>query len=179
LVAKNKRRSLSKRARFEIFKRDDFTCQYCGGTPPRVTLHVDHITALAEGGDNGDDNLITACADCNLGKGAISLGSVPQSLREKSELVAEREEQLRGYQAILEARRVRLLEEVKRVVEVYEAANPKFTLTDSARHSVQRFVDQLGVHAVVEAMEAACNRGVHDEFRYFCAICWRKIRSDA
>ena len=29
-------RSLSKKARFEIFKRDGFVCQYCGAHPPKV-----------------------------------------------------------------------------------------------------------------------------------------------
>lgn len=39
------RRNVSKRTRFEIFKRDGFACQYCGAHPPSVLLHVDHILA--------------------------------------------------------------------------------------------------------------------------------------
>ena len=37
-----KRKSISKKARFEVFKRDSFTCQYCGRTAPDVVLHLDH-----------------------------------------------------------------------------------------------------------------------------------------
>lgn len=55
--------------RFSIFKRDNFTCQYCGKTPKDgVKLHVDHIIPLDKGGDNSLENLITACQECNLEK---------------------------------------------------------------------------------------------------------------
>lgn len=59
------RKSLSKRTRFEVFKRDGFTCQYCGSKPPDVVLHCDHVVAVANGGTNDLTNLITSCADCN------------------------------------------------------------------------------------------------------------------
>lgn len=29
--------------RFEVFKRDNFTCRYCGQAPPTAILEVDHI----------------------------------------------------------------------------------------------------------------------------------------
>ena len=36
------RKPLSKKIRFEVFKRDAFTCQYCGQMAPDVLLEVDH-----------------------------------------------------------------------------------------------------------------------------------------
>jgi hypothetical protein len=63
------RKPVGKSLRFEIFRRDGFTCQYCGQQPPDVVLHVDHITPVVEGGTNDEMNLITSCQDCNLGKG--------------------------------------------------------------------------------------------------------------
>lgn len=63
-----KRQGLSKRKRFDIFKRDGFTCQYCGRMPPDVRLVVDHIQPLHADGDNDPMNLITSCEECNLGK---------------------------------------------------------------------------------------------------------------
>jgi hypothetical protein len=60
--------NISKRVRFRVFTRDDFTCQYCGRRAPDVVLHVDHVTARANGGTDAMSNLLTACADCNLGK---------------------------------------------------------------------------------------------------------------
>jgi len=60
--------SLSVRTRFQVFRRDKFTCQYCGRSAPNVILHADHIHPLSKGGDNSLENLITSCQDCNLGK---------------------------------------------------------------------------------------------------------------
>lgn len=67
---------LSKRKRFEIFKRDGFTCQYCGQRPPEVVLEVDHIEPRAHGGSDDELNLVTSCADCNRGKGSKLLADV-------------------------------------------------------------------------------------------------------
>ena len=69
----SKRVGLSKRLRFEIFKRDGFRCIYCGATPVEEPLHVDHVTPVAEGGTNDVANLVTACSACNLGKNAVPL----------------------------------------------------------------------------------------------------------
>ena len=65
--------NISKRTRFEIFKRDGFRCVYCGATPLQKPLHVDHVVPQAEGGASKPSNLVTACADCNLGKAAVPL----------------------------------------------------------------------------------------------------------
>lgn len=54
--------------RFCILRRDGFTCRYCGRRPPDVVLHVDHMVPVARGGTSDEDNLITACRRCNLGK---------------------------------------------------------------------------------------------------------------
>ena len=36
---------------------------------PDVVLHVDHVVPVAAGGTTSEDNLLTACEECNLGKG--------------------------------------------------------------------------------------------------------------
>ena len=68
------RGTLSKTVRFSVFKRDSFACRYCGATAPNVQLHVDHVVPVSEGGQDDIDNLVTACAACNFGKGARNLG---------------------------------------------------------------------------------------------------------
>lgn len=177
----SERVAISKRTRFEIFKRDAFTCQYCGAHPPQVILHVDHILAVAEGGGSESDNLITACLECNLGKGAKSLGLIPQPLGEKAKETAEREEQVAGYQAIMAAKRARLDADATEVTAVYERFVPGYTLNESGLISVRRFIESLGKDVVVDAMEIACNRMAwkdHRIFRYFCGVCWKRIRGD-
>lgn len=64
------RRNLTQSVRFEILKRDHFTCRYCGARAPGVELHVDHVHPVSRGGKNELENLVTACRDCNAGKGA-------------------------------------------------------------------------------------------------------------
>ena len=76
-----KREPLSKRIRFEVFKRDNFTCQYCGAKAPEATLEVDHIKPVKKGGTNEIMNLITSCFDCNRGKSTKLLSD--QSMIEK------------------------------------------------------------------------------------------------
>ena len=60
--------ALTKRQRFEILKRDNFTCRYCGRQAPAVKLEVDHLMPQRLGGDDSAANLITSCHDCNAGK---------------------------------------------------------------------------------------------------------------
>lgn len=62
------RKSIPKSIRFEVLKRDSFTCQYCGAQAPETILEVDHIVPVSKGGDNSILNLITSCRDCNRGK---------------------------------------------------------------------------------------------------------------
>lgn len=174
---KPRRIALSKMVRFEVFKRDGFTCQYCGAHPPAVVLHVDHIVAVAAGGDNSMDNLVTACEPCNLGKGARDLSVSPQSLSDRATEVAEREEQLLGYQRVMEARRQRLEDEVWRVLEVLNGPSVESVPRDHF-NSARMFIEKLGVHAVLEAAEIAMGSDVRQRnlFRYFCGVCWNKVR---
>lgn len=66
---KKKRTPIPQGIRFDVFKRDDFTCVYCGAKSPDVTLHCDHKVAVANGGSDDVSNLVTSCSDCNYGKG--------------------------------------------------------------------------------------------------------------
>jgi len=64
----NKKRGISCKLRFEIFKRDNFTCFYCGRKAPAVVLQVDHKIPKSKGGKTAKENLITSCFECNIGK---------------------------------------------------------------------------------------------------------------
>lgn len=56
--------------RSSIFRRDDFTCSYCGERGGR--LECDHIIPVSAGGSHEPTNLTTACFGCNRAKGARS-----------------------------------------------------------------------------------------------------------
>jgi Zn-finger protein len=71
-----KRPVLNKKIRFEIFKRDNFTCQYCGQKAPNVKLNII---------PNDEGSEITVCQDCNLVKDSnmVTLNlSIPEELNE-------------------------------------------------------------------------------------------------
>lgn len=175
-----KRKAISTRTRFEVFKRDGFVCQYCGDHPPKVILHVDHIVAVANGGDNLMDNLVTSCAGCNMGKSAVPLTDIPRSLTDKAAEVAEREAQLRGYHDVLQARRDRLEAECWEIATVLRKTAEEGFPRDWLR-SIKTFLERLPFHEVLDAMEIAASRPYFNEskaFRYFCGICWRKIKED-
>lgn len=61
---------MNNRLRFQIFERDNFTCQYCGRNVKKhkAVLVVDHIIPKKKGGSDDMSNLITACIICNSGK---------------------------------------------------------------------------------------------------------------
>lgn len=72
-----KRQGISKRLRFAILMRDHFMCRYCAARGPGVDLVIDHVKAVARGGTNHRDNLVTACFACNAGKSDVELTVLP------------------------------------------------------------------------------------------------------
>jgi hypothetical protein len=55
--------------RFQILERDSYTCRFCGKRAPETELEVDHVMPRSKGGSDDASNLVTACRDCNRGKG--------------------------------------------------------------------------------------------------------------
>lgn len=52
-------------SRRNIFKRDKFTCQYCGCQPSPKELTIDHVVPRSRGGGSSWENCVLACVDCN------------------------------------------------------------------------------------------------------------------
>jgi len=84
------RKPVPVKLRFSVFRRDKFRCVYCGRGPKNVELRVDfseaillmangfglepdHFIAVARGGRNLLNNLVTSCEFCNGGKGDVLL----------------------------------------------------------------------------------------------------------
>ncbi len=57
-------------SRRNIFKRDNFTCQYCGVHPGSEELTIDHVRPKSRGGATTWENCVVACVECNSRKAA-------------------------------------------------------------------------------------------------------------
>lgn len=70
---------------FNLFKRDNYTCQYCGRKVTELgngeTLTRDHIYPKDKGGKDRWENVTTACSSCNLKKGNLLLTEIGFTLR--------------------------------------------------------------------------------------------------
>lgn len=73
-------RSIPAGLKFKVLRRDEYTCRYCGASAPDVLLHVDHIEPWVLVRRHEEENLVTSCAACNLGKSSTVL-SAPEKRR--------------------------------------------------------------------------------------------------
>lgn len=64
--------------RFNLFLRDEFSCQYCGA---KQDLTFDHVLPRKLGGVTSWENVVAACAPCNLRKGSQTLREAGLKLR--------------------------------------------------------------------------------------------------
>jgi len=55
--------------RRNIFARDKNRCQYCGQRQPTSELSLDHVIPRSMGGKTVWENIVCACAECNVKKG--------------------------------------------------------------------------------------------------------------
>lgn len=154
-----KRKAISKRLRFEVFKRDSFCCQYCGRSAPDVILHVDHINPVANDGDNDLLNLITSCRDCNLGKGAKTLNDQSTLARQKEQLkeLNERRLQLemllqwREGLADIETQKVDAIESV--FTKIFN-----FKLSEVGRNDARKWLKKYPLEVILDAIKTSADQ---------------------
>jgi hypothetical protein len=172
--------AVSKRVRYEVLKRDNHTCRYCGATAPDTTLTVDHVTPTALGGTDDPSNLVTACRDCNAGKASTS---------PTAELVADvKQLDMKWASAIRRVAQARARQHKKCDTYVnkfndawltYHTSSGEVYRPDGWRHSIERFYD-LGVpidEITRCALIALGNDRIRsgDTFRYFAGCVWRVV----
>ena len=172
------RMALSKKLRFDVFKRDAFRCQYCGKTPPAVTLEVDHITPRTRGGIDAIDNLLTACFDCNRGKAAQPLSVIPESLQQKVAIIKEREKQLRAYERLVAQKEARVRAGIRQIEASFTWSFPSFEFADRLRQGTRYFIEHLGLAETELSLQTAIRKSYDADrtLKYFCGVCWSKIR---
>ena len=151
------RKGIGKKTRFEVFKRDKFTCQYCGRMAPDVILEVDHIKPVAEGGTNKMINLITSCRDCNRGKGKVRLSDDTEIKKQQEQLaeLAEKREQLK----MLMEWRTELSsfqqEELDYICEYWAAANGSYSLTEHGKATAMSYLKQFSLQEILDGIDIA------------------------
>lgn len=173
--------AITKKIRFEIFKRDGFACAYCGKTPPEITLEVDHIEPKSKGGKDDINNLITACFDCNRGKRDIPLDKAPSTLIENLEVLKEKEEQLKEYNKFIKTIEKRTNKETREIEKAFQVYFPDLCFTEQFKKStIRRFLKHLQMHEIINAVHLAGPRKTDPDacLKYFCGICWNIIKKD-
>lgn len=90
-----------------------------------MVLEVDHVHPVAEGGTNHIDNLLTACFDCNRGKGAGLLTAIPDSVEQRTAVLQERQAQAKAYNKLLKEQRKQADQVLIRIEDVFCRYFPK------------------------------------------------------
>lgn len=173
--------AVSKRLRYEIFRRDNHMCRYCGGAAPDVTLTVDHVLPVALGGGDDPSNLVAACKDCNAGKAA--------SNPDEPLIDQVSDDAVRWAKAVDAAvRKVHAdFAAVQKARDEFDSAWSKWTYSNGS--VVPRpanwpdTVDLLRARGLSSSLMEECIRiamarpGIEAEqrFKYFCGVSWRKV----
>lgn len=172
---------VTKRTRYEVLRRDNHTCRYCGASAPDAKITVDHVTPVALGGTDDLGNLVAACRDCNAGKASTSPDAP------LVEDVKQLDLKWAGALRRVAAARGRQQKKRDAYVAAFDAAWGEWTVRGESierpagwRTSVERFYD-LGVPIaeVTQCVRVACgnDRIYADEtFRYFAGCVWRVVK---
>lgn len=148
-------RTVPQRLRFDVFKRDKFTCQYCGHQAPDVVLNCDHIRPLADGGETDLLNLITSCRECNGGKGARLLTRNEELDRQRSTL-ADLEERRQQIEMMLQWRdelRDTMVSVVDEIGARIAARAAGYGPNENGKATLQRWLRRFTVAEILAAID--------------------------
>jgi hypothetical protein len=177
--------AVSKRLRYEILRRDNHACRYCGRSAPDVPLTVDHVIPIALAGSDDASNLVTACGDCNSGKSASSANAavvqdVDQRALRWATAMRDAGECIIGTERIHRDRtRAAFVERWTGWTYTHCGESVSFPLPTSWPITIDALVRAglLGREDIVDCVDETMYRdGVSDRWRYFCGMCWRLAR---
>lgn len=175
---------VSRRLRFEILRRDNHTCRYCGAQAPDVALAVDHVIPVALGGGNDPSNLVTSCQPCNSGKASTSPDAAKVEEVDAAAILfgkaVERAAEIRAAQQYESDLAVSAFEDIWNNWKYtrHDGERVPVQLADGWTESIRRFYD-LGF--TTEDFERFTNIAMrssapnYDKFRYFCGCMWREL----
>lgn len=177
--------AVTKRTRFEVLRRDNHTCRYCGASAPDAPITVDHVTPTALGGTDDPTNLVAACRDCNAGKASTSpdaalVQDVAQDAIRWAAAMKIAGERALARQALSDAYVASFLDAFEGYYGSAFSASGIYTpvLPDEWEASIVTFYrrglpSQMLTAAVDRA--AAKKLGRYDWFRYFAGVCWSML----
>lgn len=176
--------AVSKRLRFEVLRRDNHACRYCGRGAPEAKLTVDHVVPTALGGTDNPSNLVTACSDCNGGKSAT-----PPDAAIVDDVAADALRWARARSVAAE----RLLEDITARNQIRAAFHglwtqwglgegdgaPRVPLPQGWEASIDNFIAAgLPLEVLQDCVEKAMwadKVRPENTFRYMCGIAWNQI----
>lgn len=172
--------TFSKRTRFEVLRRDNFTCRYCRSADNPLT--IDHVVPTALGGTDDPNNLVAACQDCNAGKAATS----PDE-RTVADVAADAFRWSRAMRAavlVISANRAERDQYTTRVDQQWRQwhwgdESGEFPRPTNWQQTIWRFYE-LGLPSeeVIEAVAIACGNPqiyIDNTWRYMCGIAWKRL----
>lgn len=175
--------AVSKRLRYEILRRDNHTCRYCGASAPAVPLRVDHVTPVALGGSDKPENLVTSCEPCNSGKSSATVDSavvadVDATALRWANAMEQAADNLRQQETPKVEYRDAFLAEWNRW-HVGKDKTKKIPLPDDWKQTMDRF-RVAGIPAWMWADIVDIGMGndkvkPDNTFRYCCGIAWNKV----
>jgi hypothetical protein len=159
-MATRKRKGISPKVRFEVFKRDSFKCQYCGRCAPEIVLELEHIEPHSKGGSDEILNLLTSCWECNNGKGARSLAddAVIRKQRDQLEELQERREQI---EMMLRWRSANIdmdAQSIEAFRVAYQERVSGWFLNEAGMVSARKLVKKYGLQRALDAMDKAADQ---------------------
>ena len=167
--------------RYKVFHRDKFTCQYCGRTPPEVTLEIGYKIPKSEGEDEDISNLVTVCHKCNINnkgkkitKNIFKANNLDIEYLEAEQRLAE----MKKYKEIKEKLEEETIETISDLQEFFcEQMRTSWIVEHQSIRWLLYFHDPSEIEkAIVFASVQAKDRMPSDQWRYACGILrnWRQ-----
>lgn len=171
--------AVNPRTRFEVLRRDNYTCRYCHATDSPLT--VDHVIPTALGGSDDPSNLVAACRDCNAGKGASSpdmelVAQVSEDALRWAAAVRQAAQEVAAEQEALQDRLWPFVELWDSLVPSYKAGQSRYRLPENWEASVIRLLEAgLPDDLLLQATRTALTSGADNCFRYMVGVANRML----
>ncbi|OCH80287.1 HNH endonuclease [Gordonia phage Squiddly] len=173
--------AVSKRVRYEVFRRDNNRCRYCGATAPDTPMTIDHVIPVALGGSDDPSNLVTACRDCNAGKTSSS-PDAPLVADVAADAIRWGKAMQQAAAEFARDRDARMLDrdefQGKWETWRYKSSGKyrTYPLPGGWGESIDQFLAAgLTMADLHDLVDVAMGANSIDPWKYFCGCCWRRV----